>query len=101
QPGRRRPRIFRCSRSVAGLKSGGSDRHIASPRSFYLSTPSSSPCILLAASPAGNASGVVRKRGEAGASGGGQTKLLARGGCGQGVPRRYYGRCVLERAHKL
>src|SRR5690606_26946487 len=41
-------------------------------------------------------SGVVRKRGRTGASGGGLTRPAARGGRAQGFPRRHYGRCVLD-----
>jgi hypothetical protein len=52
--------------------------------------------IIPAVLPAGNASGVVRKRGRIGASGGGLTRPAARGGRVQGFPCRHYGRCVLD-----
>ena len=53
-------------------------------------------CIIRLAPPAGTPVATVVRWGGAGASGGGLTWPVARGGSVQGFPCRHYGRCVLD-----
>ena len=64
------------------------------PWSFFHASETSR--IIVGVLPAGNASGVVRKRGRTGASASRQTKSRDWRGRVQGFPCRHYGRCVLD-----